>query len=146
MRNRPEIFGDPSTDAMNQSNVILHHFYIFFVNLFRCPIFTSHFLVSRFYPHQTLLSQKLSINGIVLTKKPVKGYLQWESCHIESLLYPKDKQNVESATNFILAFIKACTKSDLPYNLIPIKLELRLPGEVFYGILSFLCLHRFLLD
>ena len=55
----------------------------------------------------------------------------------ENALYPKDKQNVKSATSFLLAFIESTQKTEVTYNLVPIKSDLMLLGEVFLGLLSF---------
>ena len=82
--------------------------------------------------------EKMVINGIVLTKHMLKQLLEGNDYGLnEQSLYPKDKQNVKSAT-FLLAFINAVTKKDeLPYNILPIKTELQLLAHVFTGLLSF---------
>ena len=85
-----------------------------------------------------LLREKMVINGIALTKTLLKELFLGNNYGVgESALYPKDKQNVKSATSFLLAFIESTQKTEVPYNLVPIKSDLMLLGEVFSGLLSF---------
>ena len=86
-----------------------------------------------------LLSEKMVIDDIVLTKHMLKQLLEGNDYGFnEQSLYSKDKQNVKSATTFFLAFIDAVTKKDeLPYNILPIKTELQPLAHVFTGLLSF---------
>ena len=85
-----------------------------------------------------LLREKVTIDGIVLTKNLIKELIEGNSFSVtEQSLYPKDKQNVKSATSFLLAFIEGCRKMDLPYNLMPIQSQLAMLGEVFAGLLHF---------
>ena len=84
------------------------------------------------------LRERVSVDGVVLTRKMLKEMLDGNSYNVnEEALYPKDKQNVKSATSFLLAFIEGSRKEELPYNLLPIKSELRMLGEAFSGLLSF---------
>ena len=78
------------------------------------------------------------IKGKTLTKPLLKDLLEGNSYGVgENSLYPKNKQNLKAATSFHLAFIHSKKKTDLPYSLTSIKLELMLLGEVFSGLLSF---------
>ena len=85
-----------------------------------------------------LLREKMVINGIALTKTLLKELFVGNTYGVgENALYPKDKQNVKSATSFLLAFIESTQKTEVTYNLVPIKSDLMLLGEVFLGLLSF---------
>ena len=85
-----------------------------------------------------VLSEKMLINDIVITKKLLKEFLEGNTIGVgENQLHPKDKQNVEAATNFLLAFIEMSEKEELPYNFIPIKIHLKCLGKIFQGLLSF---------
>ena len=84
------------------------------------------------------LREKMTIRGIKITKKMLKDLLADNSYGVtEAALHPRDKQNVKSASSFLLAFIEGTEKNILPYNLVPIKSELVMMGKVFYGLLSF---------
>ena len=85
-----------------------------------------------------LLREKIVLKGITLIKALLKTLLAGNSYDIgEESLFPKDKQNVKSATTFLLAFIEATQKTEFPYHLVSIQLELKLLGEVFSGLLAF---------
>ena len=85
-----------------------------------------------------ILSEKMQINGVMITKKLLAEFLEGNSHGVgEEQLHPKDKQNVDAATKFLLAFIEASQKEDLPYNFLPIKQELKLLGQIIKGLLSF---------
>ena len=57
-----------------------------------------------------LLRENIVINGITLTKHMLKELLGNSYNVHEDSLYPKDKQNVKSATSFLLAFIESVKK------------------------------------
>ena len=87
---------------------------------------------------QTPLSLAFIFEGIPISKKNLLELLQCENK--EHLMYPKDKQNVLSATKFLLAFMDSVSPentSALPYSLLSIKNELYLLSLVFKGLLSF---------
>ena len=73
----------------------------------------------------------------MLTRKSLEKLLGEEGKH---LIYPKDKQNVPSATKFMLLFEEQL-EGGLPYNLLPIKSLLLMLAEVFRGVL---CLFVFI--
>ena len=59
---------------------------------------------------------------------------------IDGLLYPKDKQNVPSATKFLLTYIEAVRNvpvNQFPYRLVPIREHLLVLANAFEGLLSF---------
>ena len=85
-----------------------------------------------------VLSENMLINEIVITKKLLKEFFEGNSFGIgENQLYPKDKQNVEAATKFLLAFIEMSEKEEMPYNFIPSNTQLKCLGKIFQGLLSF---------
>ncbi len=83
-----------------------------------------------------MLKDKVEIDGVVITRNSLEKLFGEEG---RALLYPKDKQNVPSATNFILLFDKK-VRDDLPYSLLPIKTHLLMLSKVFMGII---CLYAF---
>ena len=85
-----------------------------------------------------VLSEKIVIDGVCILKNILKQLFDGNEYGLkDESLYPKDKQNVQSATTFLLAFIDAVTQDELPYNITHIKRDLQLLGQVFIGLLSF---------
>ena len=90
------------------------------------------------------LRERITINNIIITKKSLNELIDCEDKI--NLLYPKDKQNVASATKILISFIDSVSLgessssdsiSNFPYSLMSIKNELYLLSLVFKGILSF---------
>ena len=65
---------------------------------------------------RAFISEKININGIRITKKLLKEFLDGNSFGKQNL-YPKDKQNVEAATKFHLVFIEMAEKGQLSIQL-----------------------------
>ena len=85
------------------------------------------------------LREKMCINGVVITKKLLKEMFKENSFKVsDEIIHPKDKQNVKSATTFLLAFIeRSQAEEDLPYGLMAVQKQLKMLAEVFTGVLSF---------
>ena len=88
------------------------------------------------------INETVSINGVVIYNDDLRQLLSLSadnSMVADSLVKPKDKQNVPNATKFMLHFINAVRDESvaLPYRLRPIKFELRLLSYLFQGLLSF---------
>ena len=87
---------------------------------------------------RAVISEKMNINGIQITKKLLGEFLDGNSFEVgEHHLYPKDKQNVEAATRFHLAFMEMAKKGNMPYNFMPIKREIGYIAEIMEGLLAF---------
>ena len=85
-----------------------------------------------------LLREKVTMKEIVVTKSLLREMIEQNSYNVtEQALNPKDKQNVKSATSFLLAFIEGCRNSKYPYSLMPIESELNMLAEVFDGLLHY---------
>ena len=88
--------------------------------------------------------ESVCVLGITVKKVDLKALFsllpEANDLEIDGLLYPQDKQNVPSATKFLLMFIEAvrnASSNQFPYRLIPIREHLLLLANVFEGLLSF---------
>lgn len=85
-----------------------------------------------------LLREKVTMKDVVLTKNLLKEVIDGNSYGVEGqALNPKDKQNVKSATSFLLAFIEGCRGGKYPYSLKPLENELNMLADIFDGLLHF---------
>ena len=89
-----------------------------------------------------MINESCIINDIPLMKKDLADLIALSESdlgfQVISLLYPKDKQNVPSATAFLLRFIDAVRSlKKLPYRLIGIKGSLVSLSYVLEGLLVF---------
>ena len=74
----------------------------------------------------SLISGKLEIGGVLLTKKDVEGVLEAsekKTHSVESLIYPRDKQSVPHATDCLLSFMEVINDSEKQQK-IPFKLTM----------------------
>ena len=63
----------------------------------------------------SLISGKLEVNSVILTKKDVSGILalsEQKTHEVQSLVYPNDKQNVPSASDTLLSFIEVINDTE----------------------------------
>lgn len=89
----------------------------------------------------SLISGKLTVGGIQLSKKDMEAVLEdaeIRTHNVESLIYPRDKQNVPSATDCLLSFIEVINdqekSSKLPFKLTMIQDTLELVAAVYEGL------------
>ena len=80
-----------------------------------------------------MLKDKVELDGLFITKISLESLLG--DAH-KTLIFPQDKQNVPSATNFLLLLHEKVNEGEVPYNLLPDKKHLYMLSEVFKGILS----------
>ena len=97
-------------------------------------------LVKRIWTSFT--KESVCIQNITIKKTDLKNLFtslpKSNDLEIDALLYPKDKQNVPSATKFLLYFIDSVRNTkDLPYRLVSIRDHLLLLTYVSDGLLSF---------
>ena len=90
------------------------------------------------------INESVTVAGISVKKSDIKALFSSlpnaNSLKIDGLIHPKDKQNVPSATEFLLLFIEVMTtipQKDFPYRLIPVYNQLTMLANVFEGVLSF---------
>lgn len=90
------------------------------------------------------VNESVSISGVTIKKSDLKElFYSLEDANtlkIDGLLYPKDKQNVPAATEFLLMFIESMTsipQKKFPYRLVPVYNKLTMLAKVFVGVLSF---------
>ena len=79
----------------------------------------------------TMLKDKVELDGLLITKKSLESLLG--DAH---KIFPQDKQNVPSATKFLILLHEKVNEGEVPYHLLPIKKHLYMLSEVFKGILS----------
>ena len=99
-------------------------------------------LVKRMWTN--VINEAFVAQGVPLMKNDIRSLLSINEDYIghklDSLIYPKDKQNVPAATTFLILFKNAVQSGkELPYRLIPIKDTLNAFSHVIEGILSFYC-------
>ena len=92
----------------------------------------------------SFVNESVCIEGIIIRKSDVRilfmSLPEANSLKIDGLLHPKDKQNVPSATEFLLMFIEAMSviqQKDFPYRLLPVHKQLTMLANVFNGLLHF---------
>ena len=90
----------------------------------------------------SLISEKLVLKSLTLTKKDVGDILalsERRTHDVDSLLNPKDKQNVPLASDTLLSFIEVVTdiekQKKLPLKLLPVTPELIMLASVYEAIM-----------
>ena len=88
--------------------------------------------------------ESVCVLGITIKKTDLRTLFsllpEANDLEIDGLLYPKDKQNVLSATKFLLTYIEAVRNVPVnlfPYRLVPIREHLLVLANAFEGLLSF---------
>ena len=99
-------------------------------------------LVKRIWTN--FINESFVARGVPLMKNDIYSLLSlnddFMNHKLESLIYPRDKQNVPAATTFLLLFKDAVTSGkQLPYRLISMKDTLNAFTHIIEGILSFYC-------
>ena len=91
----------------------------------------------------SLISGKLEVNSVILTKKDVSGILalsEQRTHEVQSLVYPIDKQSVPSASDTLLSFIEVINDTEnqkrIPFKLTLVHSDLAMLGSVYDGIMS----------
>ena len=88
-----------------------------------------------------LISGKLTIGGVTLTKEDVTAILQISENRthkVESLVNPRDKQNVPSATDCLLSFIEVIQDAEkirkIPFKLTMVQCVLEMVASVYEAL------------
>ena len=106
-------------------------------------------LTKRFW--NTIIKERTSINNINIVKSDLAEMLLLgegvQPLEVESLVHPKDKQNVPAATKFMLLFIEVLEDNEAIQK-IPFRLQGIIPemstSQNFQWTLTLSCLYRYI--